>query len=276
MKDKLTEFVKLARFENAVIAIIVVFVGVKAAGGYVPFIKTLLLSLSVFFLNIFANVQNDIVDIDTDRLNKKERPLVKGTITEDEASYFAIFSLIMSFMFALFSGFKIFLMILFMSILIYLYNTYMKRVVLLGNLAVALITSLVFITSGILVSAVKYSLIPALIAFYYNFMREIVKDWVDITGDKSSGITTVPMVLGHKLTTFLIFLLSLLFIPFLMIPYVAGVFGKLYLYISVAFCAAPLFAAYIMLKKNREGLILFAKITKYLMIPLLLAIYLGV
>ncbi len=276
MNNKLREFLKLARIENALIAIIVVFVGVKAAGGYIPFFKTLLLALSMFFLNIFANVQNDIVDLESDRANRKGRPLVKGTVSETEATYFAISSLILSLIFALFSGFKVFLVVSLIAILVYFYNTHCKKVVLVSNLTVALVTALVFVVAGVLVHAVRYAIVPALIAFYYNFMREIIKDWADIEGDKSVGITTVPMVLGHKPTTLLILLLTFLFIPFLLIPYVAGVFGRAYLYISVAFCAVPLFASFLMIKKDKEGLKLYSKITKYLMIPLLLAIYLGV
>lgn len=276
MSEQLKAFLKLARIENAIISILVVFVGVKAAGGYIPFLKTMVLALSMFFLNIFANVQNDIVDLETDSVNRKKRPLVEKTVTETQATYLAISSLSLSLLLALINGFKIFVMVFLIAILVYLYNVYLKKQVLLGNVLVAIITSLVFIVSGVLVGATRFALIPAFIAFYYNLMREIIKDWADVRGDRSAGMTTLPMVLGEKLTGFLILIISLFFIPFLFIPYIMGVFGRMYLYISVAFCAVPLIASFIMIKKDRNGLTVYAKITKYLMVPLLIAIYMGV
>ncbi len=276
MKDKIKAYLKLSRVGNALIAMLVVFVGVKASVGFIPFLKTLCLSLSMFFLNVFSNIQNDIVDVEIDKINRKERPIVKGSVSEDEAAYLAIFSLIVSLVFAIFCGLGIFLMALLMAILVYLYNTYLKKVLLLSNITVALITALVFIIAGMLVKATKYAFMLGLIAFYYNFMREIIKDWADIEGDKSAGIQTVPMVLGDKLTGILIVILSFFFIPFLLIPYVAGLFKTPYLYIGIGFCAVPLFASFFLLKKDKEGLYMYSKVSKYLMLSLLLAIYLGV
>ena len=269
MSDRIKEILKLARIHNAIIAALVVFIGVKAAsGGYIPFFKTFILALSMFFLDIFANVQNDLVDIETDRKNRKNRPLVNGSISENEAAYIALSSLFISLALSLIDGLSVFGLVLFVAILVYLYNAYLKKYVLISNLTVSFILGMVFIISGALVKSIKYAIPPALIAFYYNFMREIVKDWADIEGDARSGITSIPMILGPKLTNILIIILSFFFIPFLIIPFVGNIYGKWYLYISVAFCAVPLFVSILILKKTKEDLLLLSKITKVLMIPL--------
>ncbi len=276
MNDRIKELLKLIRIHNAFIALLVVFVGVKAAsGGYVPFIKTLVLGFSMFFLDIFANVHNDIVDVENDMKNKKNRPLVAGTVKESEAKKIAFVSLFFSLLFSLIDGMRIFLLVLFLAILVYLYNTSLKRYVLLSNLTVSFILGMVFIISGVLVNSIKYAIPPALIAFYYNLIREIIKDWADIEGDKQSGITSIPMVLGPALTNALLIILSVFFIPFLFIPFIGNIYGRWYLYLSVAFCATPLLAAILILKRTKEDLLLLSKITKILMIPLLLAIYSG-
>ena len=276
MSDKLRAILKLARIENAVIAALVVFVGVRASsGGYVPFLKTFILALSMFFLDVFANVQNDIVDIETDKHNQKNRPLVNGSVSESEAAYIALSSLILSLFLSLLDGTLVFGLVLILAILIYLYNTHLKRYVLISNLTVSFILGMVFIISGALVKSIKYAIPPALIAFYYNFMREIIKDWADIEGDMRSGITSIPAILEPSLTNVLLIILSAFFIPFLIIPFAGNIYSKWYLYISVAFCATPLFASILILKRTKKDLLLLSKITKILMIPLLLAIYLG-
>jgi 4-hydroxybenzoate polyprenyltransferase len=47
-------------------------------------------------------------------------------------------------------------------------------------------------------------------AFYIILMREIVKDIEDIDGDKNGNLSTLPIILGRKRTSYIVFGMSVL------------------------------------------------------------------
>ena len=81
------------------------------------------------------------------------------------------------------------------------YNLYLKKVPLVGNVAVALLAGMTFITGGLAYDPVftfrlPGPLIPATFAFFFHLVREIVKDVQDIDGDSRLGVKSLPMVVG--------------------------------------------------------------------------------
>ena len=57
----------------------------------------------------------------------------------------------------------------------------------------------------------------ALFAFIINFIREIAKDMEDIDGDYKAGMNTLPIVIGRKRASKVLFVLS--FVPLAIVLY---------------------------------------------------------
>ena len=70
---------------------------------------------------------------------------------------------------------------------------------------------------GIQLAFFRILLDYAIFAFTINFIREITKDIEDLDGDYKSGMHTLPVVIGRKRATKVLFVLS--FIPLLGVIY---------------------------------------------------------
>lgn len=184
----------------------------------------LLLVLATVLIAAAGYIINDILDQDTDHINKPERVYIGKGISEAIGYnlYFLLnvagvgigFYLSNVIQKPTFGG--IFIIIV---TLLYMYATTLKQMLLIGNLAVAFILSCSILIIGV------YDLLPltfesnraqmgiifsllldyAIFAFALNFMREVVKDMEDIEGDKSEDMNTLPIALGIKKTSKLVF-----------------------------------------------------------------------
>ncbi|MDD3731162.1 MAG: UbiA family prenyltransferase, partial [candidate division Zixibacteria bacterium] len=83
-------------------------------------------------------------------------------------------------------------------------------------------------------------LIPAVFAFFFHLVREIVKDVEDIEGDAHAGVETLPQVIG--ISRALMTALGLFFILVILtyIPILTGWFGRTYEIITVYMVDLPL------------------------------------
>jgi 4-hydroxybenzoate polyprenyltransferase len=190
-----------------------------------------------YLLLVFATVMiaaggyviNNIMDQATDNYNKPKNVVVGKSISEINAYniYFLTTVLGVSAGFYLSNviakpGFaSIFIII---SATLYLYATSLKQLLLIGNFVVALLLAFSVIIIGIFdlfpvinpenkaVMRGLFSILLdyALFAFVVNFIREIVKDMEDINGDHKQGMNTLPIALGLKRTSKVVFVLSLI------------------------------------------------------------------
>ncbi len=228
-------FLNLIRYKNLIIiALMQVFV---KYGFFEALNIPLALSDFQFILLLIAtvciaaagNVINDIYDVDIDRVNKPNKVIVGRKISEKTANYlFIIFNVLgvgAGFYLAnsiekpAFAG--IFILI---SALLYLYASYLKGILLLGNLLVSILVGLSILVVAIFdlptplnieeaelrLVVLKIVLHYALFALLINFIREIVKDLQDIDGDKNGGINTLPIAIGRKRATLVVFVLGAL------------------------------------------------------------------
>ncbi len=156
---------------------------------------------------------NDYFDIKTDRYNKGGDIIVSKLIKRTHVLRFHIYSSIAACIICLFVGWQ--LSLLFWALLgplsialLYMYSSYFKRTFLFGNLLVSsliavLVFALVYLemlySSG---EGIAMSLLVTFagFAFISNLIREIIKDVEDRKGDKLTGCTTVPIVLGVNKT----------------------------------------------------------------------------
>lgn len=198
---------------NSIMAAIGISIGFLFSGETNP--------LSLLFLIIagsaalgFGNVINDIYDIETDLIAHPERALPSKNVTMIQAKLFALLLAVLSigagFAVSATHGIATVIPIL----ILYLYAVKLKGTPLAGNLIVSALVAYTLIFGALSGDATRL-ILPALLAFLTNLIREIVKDISDEEGDKSAGISTtasLPRAIINRLILLLI-LLSILLAP---------------------------------------------------------------
>lgn len=211
---------------------------------FIPAGAAISLSDFGFFLLVFAAlcigaagyIINDIYDVDADKVNKPEKRYIGKKISEKSALriFFALNVIGVGIGFYLANSVgkpSLSAILIFASAILYIYASYLQQVVLIGNILIS------FLVAGIVVLPGLFDLLPAittqnrpfqslmfsilldysLFAFLINLLREMVKDQEDINGDYNAGIQTLPILLGVKRTSKIIFAVSLL--PLVLIVY---------------------------------------------------------
>ena len=196
----------------------------------------LLLVFSTLTIAAAGYLINNILDQETDHFNKPADVIVGKSISETMAyNLYVILNV-----FGVGLGFylsnviekpsfaTIFVVI---ALTLYLYASNLKQSLLIGNFVIAILTALSVVIVGIfdlypiindtnqplLATVFQIILDYAIFAFAINFLREIVKDLEDFEGDFNSGMKTLPIVLGKKRTSQIVFGLSIF--PIIMLLY---------------------------------------------------------
>jgi len=201
--SKFVAFLRLMRVVNCMIIGFAVLVGICISDP--PFIgKTLLPSLLGFLVGFFASsfamITNDIFDIDVDRANKLNRPLVTGQVSVREAWLLASLALSVAIIASIAISWINFAIVGSFAILSFLYNCVLKRVLLVGNFIVATSITIPYFFGGLIVgtelhgSLLHFSAITLCAAFG----REAIKTIPDIEGDRIRGVRSVAMVFGTR------------------------------------------------------------------------------
>ena len=178
-----------------------------------------LLVLATVFIAAGGYIINDIMDQETDSINRPNQVIVGKSISESMAYnlYFgftiagALIGFYLSNLIYRDNFFGIFIIT---SLLLYIYATSFKQIAVIGNILVSLALALSVIIVGL------FDIIPAtdqvnrfqmmlwlgllfdyaVFAFLLNFIREIIKDLEDINGDYNQGMKTLPIILGVSRT----------------------------------------------------------------------------
>ena len=236
MISTLCMLIKMTRPVNIVIATITLLVGYTLL-QHNPTAPVLALQILGFASAIgFANIQNDNLDLESDKLNRPERPLVTGKVSIKTARITCYIlavtallcgigdSIIQNMRFidivkdpehaldfgltgAIILSFPMWFFVLLCALLV-AYNRKLKHSPALKNITVA------FLCTTPLLYAVQHffnfsnhsipeehlwTIIPAIpFAFLLTVAREIYKDLEDKTGDLKAGIMTFPIVVGDK------------------------------------------------------------------------------
>jgi geranylgeranylglycerol-phosphate geranylgeranyltransferase len=207
-------------------------------------------SLVVFLIMAGANILNDILDLETDRVNRPDRPLVSGRISLRVAEIFS-FS---AFTLAVLLSFPLkreAMGISFLAVLLLLfYTSDFKKIPFWGNFTVALVSGLLLVFGGTLLGNAKNSLIPALLAFGVHLLREIIKDFEDREGDAEAGIATLATSGNPDRGIKIIRLTALLFILFLVAVILSGKYGLFFTLLTVPLIIIPLSVFLLRAKNN--------------------------
>ncbi|MBR4784431.1 MAG: geranylgeranylglycerol-phosphate geranylgeranyltransferase [Fibrobacter sp.] len=222
-------------------------------------------ALAFAFAIGFANIQNDILDLESDKMNRPERPLVTGKVSVKAAriTWITLFVLMLLF------GLESFPLVLFfpvLGLLLMAYNKWLKHIPLLKNMTVAFLctTPLLLAMMHFLFNTRNpnpenyiWAIIPAIpFAFLLTTAREIYKDLEDETGDLKAGIMTFPLIAGsataHRLAGAII-VFTWISLP-LPVFYMDKVFGNNYpplFLILTGITLTPCFA-YVLVQAHRQ------------------------
>lgn len=256
----LLALVKMSRPVNIVIAMVSLVIGyyllsfMPVQQGGISWASLVLQALGFAFAIAFANIQNDIWDLDSDRLNRPERPLVSGKVSVAAARRAWIVLLVLTVAAGLADSLctktnwtaTVFFVLL--SLLLVTYNKWLKHIPLLKNMAVALLCAtpliLCFFYPAGISETENFTMEPAdkigflypamLFAFLLTTAREIYKDLEDETGDLKAGIMTFPLIAGAPTARRLAGFICIFCWAILPLPVVQGYYPTLFLIITGA------------------------------------------
>jgi 4-hydroxybenzoate polyprenyltransferase len=155
-----------------------------------------------FFAGIHVFIMNDWFDIETDKINNRNRFLVKYYKEKNVLFYvnlFTIFCCIFTLIFGYLSSNIIFLTSIYGVITPFLYNFVQrkKKLYYCKNFFVSFTLFLVTISPLIVLELFNLNVLHiATLSFLSTFERELIKDIEDFDGDKLTGKYTIPVTLG--------------------------------------------------------------------------------
>ncbi len=199
MLTKLNVYAKLARIDHGILTALAVVAGAISSGIINP-ANIILAVFSAFLAEVFLFITNDILNIEEDRVNSPDRPLVKGEVTLGEAWAISMFALFTSLVLSYLIGLLTFFVMVTVLALGFFYNAGIKKTGFLGNVIVAAVTASSFLYGGIAATGYirEKILYYSLIAFTANIGRELLKGVRDVVGDMRTGIRSVAVVFGEK------------------------------------------------------------------------------
>jgi geranylgeranylglycerol-phosphate geranylgeranyltransferase len=186
--------------------------------------------LTGFFISSYSMIMNDRYDIEVDRVNNPNRPLVKGSVSIKEAEVAAAALLTMGLATSILLGWLTFLIAALFASIAWLYNYRVKRYGLLGNMLVSASVAIPYIYGAVAIGAADEPLIYflALTSFLAGLGREVVKTICDINGDEVRDVKSVARVWGAESAAKLSALFFILAILTSLLPIMLGIVGLVY------------------------------------------------
>jgi len=181
-----------------------------------------LLVLSTVFMAAFGYIFNDVMDEETDEINKNDKRIIGTKISRASGLLAGRVFLLIALAIAAYLSWKLAMWQLvfvhiFIAIGLWYYSVQLKKTILIGNILISLFTGfsvfivwlyhLVVLQSNpvLLVDAQKITefvsatvLAYAIFAFLISLIREVIKDIEDQEGDKKAGMKTFIIQFGLK------------------------------------------------------------------------------
>lgn len=196
---KLDAVLKLTRIEHSIMLIIAV-VAAEIISGKLPGPWILLLSIiTPVFISMGSFAINDYYDIEVDRANRKNRPLVRGDLRPSDAVYITAASMVIGIAASIaINPYCAVIAVVFAALSI-LYSYRLKELPAVGNAYIAFSMAIPFIFGNYVVSAsANYAvLVIFALIFISGMAREIDGSIRDYAGDlKVRSVRTLPKVIG--------------------------------------------------------------------------------
>lgn len=183
-----------------------------------------------FLISGYSMIINDRYDIEVDRVNNPNRPLVKGSVSIREAEALAASFLTLGLITSAILGWLTLLIASLFALIAWLYNYRVKRFGLLGNILVSASVAIPYIYGAVAVGASQDPLIYylALTSFLAGLGREVVKTICDVEGDKLRDVRSVARMWGKKGAARLSALLFILAVCVSVTPLALRIVGVVY------------------------------------------------
>ena len=213
---------------------------------------TIYIYIVVMFFIGASNILNDIFDCNSDKTNHPSRPIPSGMTTKNQA----LFVSVVLFLLGLYCAFNLNTTSQYISLgivlpIIILYTPFLKPIPIIGNIAISIVLGFVFIfTEAALTNKINIMIIPACLASYLTFIREMVKDIQDIVGDKKQNINTFPVRYGISLAILIIRILLVVLCFIVFIPFILNIYGIQYLFTVFFGVIFPAIYSIVFLKKH--------------------------
>ncbi len=232
----MNSYLKISRPLNSAITFFVIIIGaIISIEGEYSILKIILAGIAGCITTAAGNVINDVFDIEVDKINRPNRPLPLNKITTKSALNYYYVLLIFSSVIAFQINLTAFLIVIMTHSILFLYSFKLKKIFLIGNISIALLTGLAFIFGGVSVNNYKAAIIPALFAMLINFIRELIKDIQDLTGDSFYNIKTVPQKIGVIQTKHFMLVVTCVLILFTFYPFITAEYKIEYFIIVMIF-----------------------------------------
>ncbi|MGA0332160.1 MAG: UbiA family prenyltransferase [Candidatus Poseidoniaceae archaeon] len=239
MANKLVASIQLMRIKNLGLALIATPLGAAFAlldfEALLDYPEVALATLSVLFFMAAGNALNDLSDVEIDRIAHPDRPLANQIITIGEAKALIGFLSMMSLasLFAcahLMDGGQEYTVGIYalavLLMLTYDHGPRTKQKGLIGNISISFLVAAVVLYGASSIEGLSVALCwyVAGVVFFVNLAREIIKDCQDMEADSGSR-ETLPMKIGKENCRMIAYVLTLVGIVFLYIPYWQGPFS---------------------------------------------------
>lgn len=209
--NKIRSLLKLMRSNNIIPTTLLCF-----TGGWImnPSIKNLLHStpfivstLDTVLIMSASMSLNDIYDLEIDKINSPNRPLVNGEVKIYEAFLLSLLLIgISEYLTLTYLPDHLKLIIQLVIIQISVYTPILKRILIIKNVSCASLVSFSLFFSGLAVSDTVMSLhknfgllsVALSLIFFGSLCNEILLDMRDKEGDKNNKIATIPTLFGNE------------------------------------------------------------------------------
>jgi 4-hydroxybenzoate polyprenyltransferase len=193
----------IARWRNAVIAAVAVYVGAWWSARDAMRPSTVYAAAAAIVLTGYANAFNDLTDIAIDRSAHPDRVLPRGAATARHVRWFAGLLAAAGIAFSFAARPSLGILSVAVVALMTLYSTTLARLPLVGNACVAVLASLPFFYGAVTVGAARPGLVLLAVAAPLHFARELAKSIDDAPADAPYR-RTAPIVFGRSVTVALI------------------------------------------------------------------------
>ena len=225
-----------------------------------------------------GNAINDWFDLKVDSISKPHRVLPSGQLNPSVAAILGCALIALSASASFMLGPPMAAVTVSLAGLALLYSWKLKRTFLIGNLLVSFLSAMTVAYGGLAVGAVKPTLVPAMMVFFFMLSREILKTVEDLEGDSRVGLRTVAVVSGKMWTLRMFSILALMVVLLSPLPWVIGIVSATYVRIALPWIATVMMAAAVILPRHPSdrNIRLTLLVTKLDWLVWLFAMFVGV
>ncbi|MGM0605954.1 MAG: geranylgeranylglycerol-phosphate geranylgeranyltransferase [Halobacteriota archaeon] len=230
MRSTVGGMVGLTRPGNVIAASFLTFVGAFVAAGVDADPTNVVLAVVATGLATGAgNAINDYFDRDIDAINRPDRPIPSGAVTERQALWFSVGCFLGAVAAAVLLPLAAIAIAGFNLLALVVYTKLFKGLPGVGNAVVGYLTGSTFLFGGAAVGEPFGAVVLFALASIATLTREIVKDVEDIEGDETEGLRTLPIAIGRRNALYVGTGAMTLGVAASVLPYVDGTFGVVYL-----------------------------------------------